>query len=159
MTTRIGASTAGSGVELMRTATRVTPYPAQPFKAVLRNSASAVISGAESAVAQLPGGPVLAAAVRDTTTGVSGVGSPMGGVGGAASGAPGGTQYADPAEGSATTSSGGSLESALSRQAEDNMYYLGLQQRIQDENRNFTTLSNVLKARHDTVKNSISNLR
>ena len=37
--------------------------------------------------------------------------------------------------------------------------YLQLQEQISAENRQFSTLSNVLKARHDTVKNAIGNIR
>lgn len=40
-----------------------------------------------------------------------------------------------------------------------NLQYLQLQSQTQNDNRQFTTLSNVLKTRHDTVKNSISNVR
>ncbi len=40
-----------------------------------------------------------------------------------------------------------------------NMQYLGLQQQMQDESRRFTLLSNIMKTKHDTAKNSISNLR
>ncbi len=40
-----------------------------------------------------------------------------------------------------------------------NMQYLGLQQQMQDESRRFTMLSNIMKTKHDTAKNSISNLR
>ncbi len=40
-----------------------------------------------------------------------------------------------------------------------NMQYLGLQQRMQDESRRFAMLSNIMKTKHDTAKNSISNLR
>lgn len=40
-----------------------------------------------------------------------------------------------------------------------NMQYLGLQQKMQDESRRFTLLSNVMKTKHDTVKNSINNVR
>ena len=40
-----------------------------------------------------------------------------------------------------------------------NMQYLGLQQQMQDESRQFTLLSNIMKTKHDTAKNSISNLR
>ena len=40
-----------------------------------------------------------------------------------------------------------------------NMQYLNLQQRMQDESRRFSLLSNILKTKHDTAKNSISNLR
>lgn len=40
-----------------------------------------------------------------------------------------------------------------------NLYYLELQEQISAENRAYTTLSNVMKARHDTVKNAIGNIR
>lgn len=40
-----------------------------------------------------------------------------------------------------------------------NLQYLMLQQQMQDENRQYTAVSNILKTKHDTVKNSISNIR
>lgn len=40
-----------------------------------------------------------------------------------------------------------------------NVEYLALQESIQNENRRFTTMSNLLKARHDTAKSAISNIR
>jgi len=40
-----------------------------------------------------------------------------------------------------------------------NPYYLQLQNQMQHENRLFSSISNVLKTKHDTVKNSISNMR
>ena len=40
-----------------------------------------------------------------------------------------------------------------------NMQYLALQQKMQDENRRFTLISNIMKTKHDTAKNSISNIR
>jgi hypothetical protein len=40
-----------------------------------------------------------------------------------------------------------------------NMQYLQLQQKMQDERRRFTLLANVMKTKHDTVKNSIQNVR
>jgi hypothetical protein len=40
-----------------------------------------------------------------------------------------------------------------------NMQYLMLQQSMQDENRRFTLLSNIMKTKHDTAENSISNVR
>jgi hypothetical protein len=47
----------------------------------------------------------------------------------------------------------------LAQNADQNLYYLQLQERISQESRNFTALSNVLKARHETVKNAITNIR
>jgi hypothetical protein len=117
-------------------------------------SAQAVVGGAEAAVRRLPGGPILAAAVRPTP------------------GAPGNS--ANSAEGSAGTSGGGgssgggfggeggrggSVEDTLARNQDMNLYYLDLQERISAENRTYSALSNVLKARHDTVKNAIGNIR
>lgn len=40
-----------------------------------------------------------------------------------------------------------------------NLQYLMLQQKMQEENRKFTLLSNVMKTKHDTAKNSIQNIR
>ena len=38
-------------------------------------------------------------------------------------------------------------------------YNLEIQERVNAENRTFSTLSNVLKAEHDTVKTAIGNIR
>ncbi len=40
-----------------------------------------------------------------------------------------------------------------------NVQYLQLQQQMQDESRRFTLVSNIMKTKHDTAKNSISNIR
>jgi len=40
-----------------------------------------------------------------------------------------------------------------------NLQYLQLQSQMQNENRQYTAVSNILKTKHDTVKNSISNIR
>jgi hypothetical protein len=37
--------------------------------------------------------------------------------------------------------------------------YLQLQQKMQNENRSFTLISNIMKTKHDTAKNSINNIR
>jgi len=40
-----------------------------------------------------------------------------------------------------------------------NMQYLSLQQKMQADNRQFSLLSNIMKTKHDTAKNAISNVR
>ena len=40
-----------------------------------------------------------------------------------------------------------------------NLQYLQLQSQMQHENRSYTAISNIMKTRHDTVKNSIGNIR
>jgi hypothetical protein len=44
-------------------------------------------------------------------------------------------------------------------QASFNQQYLQIQNTMQSENRQFTMVSNIMKTKHDTVKNSISNIR
>ncbi len=40
-----------------------------------------------------------------------------------------------------------------------NLQYLQLQSQMQNENRSYTAVSNIMKTKHDTVKNSIGNIR
>jgi hypothetical protein len=44
-------------------------------------------------------------------------------------------------------------------QADFNVQYLQLQSQMQNENRSYTAISNIMKTKHDTAKNSISNVR
>lgn len=158
MTTRIYAGGPSPNVAVSPTAARTTAPPARPFQQVMKASSQAIVSGAESAVARLPGGSILVAAMRggpetggsatspvgpsasaETTAGLGALGGP-GGSPASATGAPG-------------------IERVLDQNADQNLYFLGLQERIAQENRSFTAVSNVLKARHETVKNAIGNIR
>jgi hypothetical protein len=40
-----------------------------------------------------------------------------------------------------------------------NLQYLQLQSAMQNDNRQYTAVSNIMKTKHDTVKNTISNIR
>jgi hypothetical protein len=40
-----------------------------------------------------------------------------------------------------------------------NLQYLNLQQEMQQENRQFTMVSNIMKTKHDTAKSAINNIR
>jgi hypothetical protein len=40
-----------------------------------------------------------------------------------------------------------------------NLQYLQLQSQMQHENRSYTAISNIMKTKHDNVKNSIGNIR
>ena len=148
MTTRIDSSGPSTGVTPTETAARVTPPPARPFKQVIRAGAQVIVSGAEAAASTLPGGPVLAASLRpggSAPVAASGGSRPEGPTGTAVDG---GSSAREP-----------SVEDALSRHADQNLYYLELQERISAESRAYSALSNVLKARHDTIKNAIGNIR
>ena len=52
-----------------------------------------------------------------------------------------------------------SMQQVLSQDADQNLYYLKLQEQISAESRGYSAVSNVLKARHDTMKNAIGNIR
>ena len=58
---------------------------------------------------------------------------------------------------------GGELLNATKQMQETqmsfNLQYLQLQSQMQNENRSYTAVSNIMKTKHDTVKNSISNIR
>ena len=47
----------------------------------------------------------------------------------------------------------------LERQMAFNQQYLELRRQMERENRSYTAVSNIMKTKHDTVKNSISNIR
>jgi hypothetical protein len=143
------------------------PTPATPsvnFSAVLARGAKTLVAGAEAALNVLPGGPLMAVAIR----GAGGGTTPM------MAGTPGAQTRTGaspegpgvPSTGTATGTSGttgtptdGGIESSLQQSQEMNMYYLQIQEQVNAQNRTFSALSNVLKAEHDTVKTAIGNIR
>ncbi|HEX2732568.1 MAG TPA: hypothetical protein VHM70_13240 [Polyangiaceae bacterium] len=163
MTTRIGSQGPVPYIELQTTNYRVTPQPARPFSALIGSGANAVVAGAEAAAQRIPGGPEIVAAVRDPNAGrldgpqgqgYAAPGYPAPGYSATGASAASGQPIA-----AGDSGSGANIEGVLARQTQDNLYYLGLQQRIQDETRNFQAVSNVLKTQHESVKNAIGNLR
>jgi hypothetical protein len=153
MTTRIQSGGPSTGISSTVTAPRVTPAPERPFKNVMAAGAHAVVRGAEAAVQKLPGGPILAAAFRPTHASPSATET----LSGADSTPEGSAGSAGPAGGSGSAQSG--ADDILDHQADLNMQYLALQERINAESREYSAISNVLKARHDTIKNAIGNIR
>ncbi len=141
----------------------------------LAQTGSALANGAALVGGALPGGAIISAAVSSVTTmggastasyaatGVGGGGSGMavgttGGTGMSSGGSVGGANLS---QGSATqiganVNSGAGGISDTAKQMND---MLAVQMQMQKENQVFTSVSNVLKTKHDTVKNSISNIR
>lgn len=157
-------------------APRVTPTPPRMgrFSQVLANT---VVRSAEAAMRTLPGAPLMAVAVRGGSAPTLGVplsgpampvlrnGSPEGPV---ALGQPGGGAIGAGIAGAAgagvsptgmPTGEQGSIDASLQQSQEMNLYFLQIQQEVNAQNRSFTTLSNILKAQHDTVKTAIGNIR
>lgn len=154
----------------------------------LNSATGAIANGLAVAAPYYPGGAIVSAAVSSlgamsqnsavtsqyAATGVVslGGGSPAGGpmtttvgaggtaVGGlgSAGGMPGAGSIVGNG-GSLVGSSLGNAGSGLADQASQLGQMLQVQMQVQRENQVFTTVSNVLKTRHDTIKNTISNVR
>jgi hypothetical protein len=160
MTTRIDPSGPTPILDSTPTALRTTALPTRPFQSMLTAGAGAVVTGAEAAITKLPGGSVLAAAIRPTNPTLSFPGASVPG----ASGMPAAqTPEGYPASGASTPGAPAagdpSMEGLLGQDANQNLYYLALQERMSAENRFYTAYSNVLRVRHDSMKNAIGNLR
>jgi hypothetical protein len=116
-----------------------------------RSLAAGVVGAVELAAPVVPFGNVLAGAVRGgLSTGVGGVRLSTGLLSGAVPGAATGTG-----------SQGDLLEATRAMQQEAqamNLQYLQLQERMQQESREFTTLSNVMRVKHDTARAAIGNI-
>lgn len=148
----VQSRTTRTDLHLEPTAPRPTPREGSSFREVLGRTAPALVGGAEAALHRLPGGPVLAAAVRPgVSPGVSTRSSALTSAEG--------EQAAAEGPGSASAPAGPGLEASLAAGQDMNLYYLRIQEAISAENRAYTTFSNVQKARHDTVKNAIGNIR
>jgi hypothetical protein len=160
MTTRIGVGGPSTGVLATATAPRVTPAPARPFQQMMSASSVAIVNGAEVAMSHLPGGSILAAAMRPagnagafaSATSLSATGPTGTATGGLGTSGIGGVT------GSTGTGDPG-VQQMMSQDADQNMYYLQLQEQMSQESRSYSAISNVLKARHDTMKNAIGNIR
>ncbi len=118
------------------------------FGQALRTAAADVASGVASSVALaspfLPGGPVLAGAVRGLAHAVGRAAGP-------------GSAVAAGVE----TGGGDVLDATRALQQDAqlfNAHYLNLQESMQQESRAFTSLSNVMKVRHDSAKAAINNI-
>ena len=144
------------------------------FKAAIDRTTQMGSSLVASVAPFVPGGAVVSAAVSSlssglggqATAGVSGGPNALGLSGGAAvSGGAGGSAIGA-VEANVASGAESSADQMLlaTREMQEmnqsfNLQYLQLQQNMQQENRKFTTLSNVMKAKHDTAKNAINNVR
>ncbi|AKQ67694.1 hypothetical protein A176_004606 [Myxococcus hansupus] len=152
----------------------------------LNSAASAVGTGVGAMAGMVPGGQIVSAAVSSmhtfSSTGGSGMGAPYAGVmntavggtlggavapaGGGIGGGLGGGAVAGSgsplglgAQGNGSTTDTVNGNFSLNKMAEENSKLLNLQAAIQQESQTFTAISNVMKSRNDTIKNSIGNVR
>jgi hypothetical protein len=171
------SSTAGDGeVVVEPTRPRQTERPTSPFRDVLASGTAILVRGAEVATS-VAAGPVLAAAVRESGMAAAGAIAGTGTARGpgvmatagtataatttAAAGATAGTSNVP----ASLMSAGGDQSDLATMQAMQresqvfNVQLLELQEDVQQENRRFSTVSNVLRAKHDTAKAAVSNIR
>ena len=175
-----------SGLRVDIDQSRARQTPKTDFGSVLSTGLSrttnAVLSAGQIAAPYIPGGAVLSAAISgvgtlkanasgQTATGINGLGVSTVGNGGALTtggltGGTGSTVSTGSGQLDALAASGDSSAILLqqTKQMQElnnsfNLQYLQLQQNMQADNRQFTTLSNIMKTKHDTAKNSINNVR
>ena len=164
-------------IQLDSSSTTVRQSPRTDFGTQVRNGVAAGANTAAGAIGVaapfVPGAAVVSAAVSGAAGGVQGGGGFNAGgsvPGGVAQ--VGGEQIPFNGPGLSTPQNGsggaapGSQQDLLNQtkgmqemMASFNLQYLQLQEKMQAENRSFTTVSNVMKTKHDTAKSSISNVR
>jgi hypothetical protein len=156
-------------VVTVETVPRPTASPPRvPFAQVLGGSARALVSGAQAAIGALPGSPLIALALRNGNGGVptsTALDVPVGqlGAGGAAATSPEGPGGAVTGMGSGigavgTATDGTGIEGTLAQSQQLSLYYLQVQEHVNEQNRTFTALSNVLEVEHSTAKTAIGNI-
>ena len=159
------------GITLDQSSTTVRQSPRTDFGTQVRNGVAAGAGAACGAIGVaapfVPGAAVVSAAVTGAAGAVGSGGGTMGGSGQVAMG-PDGIPLQGPGLNTPTgTKSTGNSQQDMLNQTKDmqemmasfNLQYLQLQEKMQAENRSFTTVSNVMKTKHDTAKSSISNVR
>ncbi len=155
------------------TAPRPTPRPVgPPFDEVLARGARVLVRGATAAARTLPGSPLMAVALREGFSPALGPGpigaSPIGPVAGGSLlgptfpvGAPIDSTGLSPVGVAGDPNAAGGdagIGSALAQSQEMNLYYLQIQEQVNEQNRTFSTLSNVLEVEHNTAKTAIGNI-
>ena len=172
-----GSGTRGS-IQLDTSSTTVRQSARTDFGTQMRNGIAAGANTVGNAVGVaapfVPGAAVVSAAVTGAGSAIQGGGATGLGNGGTVTvgsdgvplGGPGlGTQVS--AGGTGTGGTTGNNQQDLLNQTKGmqemmqsfNLQYLQLQEKMQAENRSFSTVSNVMKTKHDTAKSSISNVR
>lgn len=164
----------GSSLNLNSGSTSVRQSPRTDFGTQMRNGiagGAAAVGGAVGVAAPfVPGAAVVSAAVTGAGQSMAGGGGMAGAAGAGGNGfvTSGDIPMTGPGLNSNTgTKSSGNAQQDLMNQTKDmqemmasfNLQYLQLQEKMQQENRSFSTISNVMKTKHDTAKSSINNVR
>jgi hypothetical protein len=159
-------------IQLDAGSTTVRQSPRTDFGAQVRNGVAAGAGAAGGAIGVaapfVPGAAVVSAAVTGAAGSVQGGSGGFGGGSGQIAAGGETIPFGGPGLNTPTgqQSTGNSQQDMINQtkgmqemMASFNLQYLQLQERMQAENRSFTTVSNVMKTKHDTAKSSISNVR
>jgi hypothetical protein len=150
-------------IDVESTRSRQTELIVSPFREVLAGGVSVLMGGAAAAT-HVMGAPRLAAAISGAESRATSalVGAPLGsrGLGGASTASPGGQVGLALAGGAGSDGADIASMQAMQRESQAfNMQLLGLQEQVQQDSQRFSTLSNVMRAKHDTAKAAVSNIR
>jgi hypothetical protein len=174
-------NTGDTGLRVQIDGSRARQAPKTDFGSMvgtgLSRTANAVMDAGQLAAPFIPGGAVLSAAIsgvgslKATASGQtagSATGSNATGLIGS-SGMTANISSSAVTGGVATTTAAGTtgtgtdmmsqMRSFQEMNMSFNMQYLALQEKMQADNRQFSTLSNIMKTKHDTAKNAINNVR
>jgi len=138
----------------------------------LSAAGSAIANGASLVGGVIPGAGIVSAAVSSVSSlsnmggssassagyAASGVVSMGGGSGGSGTTVSGGSSGVN-VTGGASNNQVGTMNTELANMTAENSKLLQVQIALQRENQVFTSVSNSLKTKHDTVKNTIGNVR
>lgn len=124
---------------------------AKPWKGSLLGAATEIVSKTVPGLSK-PDAQTLA---EYTLGGIATGGSAAGGV----SGAGGTTPIGSAAGGGGQDQLLNATKQMQETQMSFNLQYLQLQSQMQSENRSYTAVSNIMRTKHDVVKNSINNVR
>lgn len=171
--------TLGTKLDVSTQRTRQTEHTdfGSKLKEGLSKAADIALQAGNVAAPFIPGGSVVSAAISGVSSlkdAAAGSSSGLSGIGGAVSsnssvigGASAGGSVSTGAGVSGAVGGSGDSSMALleaTKQMQEmsqqfNLQYLQLQQDMQNENRQFSMVSNIMKVKHDTAKTAIQNVR
>ena len=152
---------ASNRISMTPTVARQTPK--NEFGNVLKNTLQTAVSAGSQLVGMLPGGGIVSAAVSNVTS-LAGGGGPAQGLSAATgiSSVGGGSPLSATAQTLASSPQGGvpgEMSGMISQMRAEADRSMLVQMQMQQESREYNTLSNVLKVRHDSAKSAINNIR
>ncbi|MBL8913369.1 MAG: hypothetical protein JNM17_21910 [Archangium sp.] len=147
-------------ISMTPTVARQTPK--NEFGNVLKNTLQTAVTAGSQLVGMLPGAGIVSAAVSNVTAltgGSNGTAQGISAATGIASVGGGGSATAQTLASSPAGGVPGEMGGMISQMRAEADRSMLVQMQMQQESREYNTLSNVLKVRHDSAKSAINNIR